>query len=355
MANKIIGASLFSSSGIAEYYFEEIGIDIKTANELLPRRAKLYEYFYPNANMINGSICDEDIFNKVLADIKKNNPKFLIATPPCQGMSTLGKKEYSTDKRNYLIFYAFDIMDNHDFDYILIENVPKFLQLYFPYDGEILKLEEIIERKYSDKYDYETFVLNAADYGVPQSRPRGFIKMYKKGLTWSNPEEQKRITLRESIGHLPSLESGQDSGIKWHFAKKHNDREILAMKHTPEGKSALKNPVYYPKKKDGQPVKGFHNTYKRMKWDEPSPARAMNNGNMGGHNNVHPGRELPDGTYSDARVLTLKELFIVSSLPKDMDLPEWCTDNLIRTVIGEAIPPLFSKNIVKGIGELEND
>ena len=55
------------------------------------------------------------------------------------------------------------------------------------------------------------------------------------------------------------------------------------------------------------------------------------------------------------RVLTLKELFIVSSLPENMDLPEWCTDNLIRTVIGEAIPPLFSKNIVKGIGELEND
>ena len=48
-----------------EYYFEEIGIDIKTANELLPRRAKLYEYFYPNANMITGSICDEDIFNTI--------------------------------------------------------------------------------------------------------------------------------------------------------------------------------------------------------------------------------------------------------------------------------------------------
>ena len=47
-----------------------------------------------------------------------------------------------------------------------------------------------------------------------------------------------------------------------------------------------------------------------MKWDEPSPARAMNNGNMGGHNNVHPGRELPDGTYSDARVLTLKNYLL---------------------------------------------
>ena len=26
-----------------------------------------------------------------------------------------------------------------------------------------------------------------------------------------------------------------------------------------------------------------------------------------------------------------------------MDLPNWCTDNLIRTVIGEAIPPKFSR------------
>lgn len=34
----------------------------------------------------------------------------------------------------------------------------------------------------------------------------------------------------------------------------------------------------YPKKENGEPIKGFHNTYKRMKWDEPYPARAMNNG-----------------------------------------------------------------------------
>lgn len=350
MVNKIIGASLFSSSGIAEYYFDEIGVDIKTANELLPIRAKLYNYFYPVTNMICGDITEEETFKKVQDDIKKNNAKFLIATPPCQGMSSLGKKEYSLDKRNYLIFYVFDIIDNHDFDYILIENVPKFLKLYFPFENELLKLEEIVKIKYSSRYNIETFVLNAADYGVPQSRPRGFIKIYKKGLVWKNPLKQSRISLKECISHLPSLESGQKSNIKWHFAKVHNDREILAMRHTPEGKSALKNEIYYPKKENGEPIKGFHNTYKRMKWDEPSPARAINNGNMGGHNNVHPGRLLKDGTYSDARVLTLRELFIVSSLPADMDLPEWCSDTLIRTVIGEAIPPVFSRNILKGIG-----
>lgn len=351
MQNKLIGASLFSSAGIAETYFSELGINIVVANELLQKRAQLYEYFHKATKMVNGDITNSNIFNEINEEIKKNKCNFLIATPPCQGMSSLGKKEYSTDKRNYLIFYVLDIIDDNDFDYVLIENVPKFLKLYFPFNGKLLLLKDIINEKYGERYNIETCVLNAADYGVPQSRPRGFIKIWKKGLTWNDPKPQKRITLRECIGNLPSLESGQDSGIKWHFAKVHNEREILAMRHTAEGHSALKNEVYYPKKPDGSPIKGFHNTYKRMKWDEPSPARAMNNGNMGGHNNVHPGRKLCDGTYSDARVLTLRELFIVSSLPADMDLPDWCTDNLIRTVIGEAIPPMLSKNIVKGIFE----
>ena len=268
-------------------------------------------------------------------------------------MSTLGKKEYELDKRNYLVFYALDMMDVMDFDYILIENVPKFLKLYFPYKGKLLKLIDIIEVKYSNFYNIDSFVLNAKDYGVPQSRPRGFIRIWKKGLSWSMPTPQPEITVREAIGHLPSLEAGQDSGIKWHYAKPHNERDIDAMKHTPEGKSALTNEIHYPKKADGTRMKGFHNTFKRIKWDEPCPARAMQSGNMGGHNNCHLGHKLADGTWSDARVLTLRELFIVSSLPADWNLPEDgnYTDNFFRQIVGEAIPPKFSESIIKGIGK----
>ncbi|ATG97818.1 modification methylase [Mesoplasma lactucae ATCC 49193] len=343
------GASMFSSAGIAETYFDEIGIDIKVANELLSKRAALYSFFHPETEMICGDITDEQVFKKFDEQVKKNDCKFLIATPPCQGMSTMGKKEYSTDKRNYLIFYVIDMIKDNDFDYILIENVPKFLKLFFPYKGELKKLTDIMHIEFSDKYNIDSFVLNAADYGVPQSRPRGFIKMFKNNLKWADPIPKKRITLEEAIGDLPSLESGQDSGIKWHKAKVHNDREILAMSHTPEGKSAMANDFYYPRKPNGEKIKGFHNTYKRMKWNEPSPARAINNGSMGGHNNVHPGRKNKDGTYSDARALTLRETFIVSSLNPDLDLPDWCSETLIRTVIGEAIPPRFSENILRGI------
>lgn len=344
------GVSLFCSAGIAETYFKDNKIDIVVASELIKQRCDLHSWLYKDCNTICGDITDPEIFNAVKKAILDTDCKFLLATPPCQGMSSLGKKEYETDKRNYLVFYALDMIDCCDFDYILIENVPKFLKLFFPYKGELRTLLEIVTDKYNNIYNIESFVLNAKDYGVPQSRPRGFIKLWKKGLLWSNPLPQKEITLREAIGDLPSLESGQDSGIKWHYSKTHNEREIVAMKHTPEGRSAFLNEVHYPKKANGERMKGFHNTFARMKWDEPCPARTIQSGNMGGHNNGHPGRLQNDGTYSDARVLTMRELFIVSSLPADWELPTNVTDSFIRAVIGEAIPPRFSEAIIKGIG-----
>jgi DNA (cytosine-5)-methyltransferase 1 len=260
-----------------------------------------------------------------------------------------------SDPRNYLVFDIMDIIDKKDFDYIMIENVPRFLTMYFPYKESFKTLEEILIDKYSSKYRIETRVLNAKDYGVPQSRPRAIVKLYKKKLKWGWPRQQREITVRDAIGDLPSLESGEKSNIKYHNAKVHNYREIECMKHTPEGCSALVNEVYYPKKEDGTRIKGFHNTYKRMKWDAPAPARTMNNGNIGSHNNVHPGRKLSHGTYSDARVLTLRELFIISSLPAEWKIPDGLTDTFIRHIIGEAIPPKLAFNIVKMIGDDSND
>ena len=44
MNKPVIGLSLFSGGGIAETYFEEIGIHIAVANELLPERARFYQH-----------------------------------------------------------------------------------------------------------------------------------------------------------------------------------------------------------------------------------------------------------------------------------------------------------------------
>ena len=223
-----------------------------------------------------------------------------------------------------------------------------------PYKNELKTIKEILEDKYLTKYNIEMKVLNAKDYGVPQSRPRAITIMYKKGLKWKWPKKQKEITLKEAIGYLPSLESGQESNLKYHNSRKHLDTHILWMKHTPTGCSAHDNIEFYPVKKDGSRIKGFNATYKRMKWDAPAPAVTMRSDAISSQENVHPGRKLNDGTYSDARVLTLRELFIVESLPEEWNIPSWCSDTFIRQIIGEAVPPMLAYNVVKGIGDLND-
>ena len=145
------------------------------------------------------------------------------------------------------------------------------------------------------------------------------------------------------------MEPGEYSNIEWHYSKQLNPRIIEALRHTAPGKSAISNEVYYPKKENGERIKGFHNTYKRMVWDEPSSARTTYCGSVSSHNNVHPGRSLGDGEYSDARALTLLETFLVSSIPPNIIFPENISDTFIRTLIGEAVPPKLLLSILEGV------
>lgn len=357
MLERIKTISLFSSAGIGELLLPREKFNVIVANELLQPRANCYHYFYPETKMLCGDITNEKIKSEITQIANDEAAKFLIATPPCQGLSTLGKNkgqaQYACDRRNFLILEVLDIIDHCDFDYVLIENVPKFIEMYFPFDGEYKQLKSILETKYSYMYNVDIRILNAKDYGIAQSRPRAITKLWKKGLTWPWPHEETEISLKQAIGHLPSLEPGEDSGIPWHVAKPQNERVVTAMRHTAPGKSAIANEVFYPKKEDGSRIKGFHNTFKRMVWDQPCPARTTYSGSISSHNNVHPGYLQPDGTYSDPRVLTLLETFIVSSIPENISFPPGSTDSFIRTIIGEAIPPRLMERIVDLIGSSE--
>lgn len=346
--------SLFSSAGIGELRLPKDQINFVLANELLEQRANCYHFFYPQTEMLCGDILDLKNKQYIINKANYEQVDLLLATPPCQGLSTLGKnkvqEQYVNDRRNFLILEVLDIIDACDFSYVIIENVPKFIEMYFPYKDKYCTLGQILEDKYSNKYNIEIQVLNAKDYGVPQSRPRAIIKMWKNGLLWGNPQPEAEITLEQAIGHLPSIEAGEDSGIPWHRAKKEVPRYVESLKHIPPGKSAINSP-YHPLKADGTPITGFHNTFKRMNWDQPCPARTTFSGSFTSHNNIHPGRKLPDGTYSDARVLTLLEIFIVSSIQEDITFPEGSSDRFIREIIGEAIPPLLLAKIISMIGK----
>lgn len=348
----IKGVSLFTSAGVGEAFLRDIGVKIVVANELLEDRAKLYSSLYKDTNMIVGDILNKKVFKEII-DKSGKNIDLLIATPPCQGMSMAGKnrdqKAMLSDQRNHLVFKIIDFINIKKPKYILIENVPTFLKIKLPFKNKLLTLEEILVSLYGKDYEIEARVMDTSEYGVPQKRTRAIIKMNKKGLHWSWPTKEKSKTVREVIGHLPSLEAGQKSNTPWHFARKHSTDHILWMKNTPTGKSAFENKKHYPQKDNGSKIKSYMTTYRRIKWDEPSPTITMRNDAISSQLNVHPGRKLKDGTYSDARVLTPLELMLLSSLPENWNIPQDTPEILIRKCLGESVPPLLLKKVISGI------
>lgn len=346
--------SLFSNVGFGEVYLNQLGIDIVVANEWETRRCNLYKEFHPNTNVICGDITKDDvkaqIYDACPDAIFEEGIDLIIATPPCQGMSVANAKRHPKDNRNKLIVHVMEVFNSLLPSYMLIENVPAMAETYINVDGEVINMIDYIKSELPDDYDIKYKVLNAQDYNTPQSRKR-FIGLISKGGKWEHPKvKNKLITVKDAIGHLPSLESAESSKFPWHYAKKHNDLHIKWMKHTPTGKSAFQNLVWKPMK-DGRLINGFATTYKRMDWDKPAPTVTMCNGAISSQNNVHPGNLKKDGTYSDARVLSVMELGILCGLPEDFfdKLKGKYQEGLIRKVLGECFPPTMCLEIMKGL------
>ena len=239
-------------------------------------------------------------------------------------------------------------------------------------------IPDYIKMELKDEYNFnnETLV-KSKDYGVPQLRERNIYLLVRKdikNIKWEFPEKQPEITLEDAIGNLPSLDPMLREGLnetlkrfpkfqqkideakkvsKWHYPPTHSWKQVEWMMHTPTGKSAIYNDVYYPQKAGGVPVVAHHNHYRRLKWDMPCRTITQNNGVISSLACVHPGRpyKADNGEilYSDPRVLTIYELLIVMSLPLDWPIPDWANETFIRKVFGEGIPSKLVKAIIEAL------
>ncbi len=370
---KLRGLSLFSNVGIAEAYLESIGVDMKIANEYIPQRAHFYQDVYQSTHMICGDIRDDAIRTQIVEEAIERNVNFVMATPPCQGMSMAGNR-FEFDIRNELIYYAVDVIKRIKPEYALIENVPTILKTKIAFNGIIMLIPEYLKMELGDLYTFnEESLVKAMDYAIPQMRERNIFLLVRKdkNIKWYFPPKERVVTLEEAIGNLPSLDpllrEGLDFTLEkfpdfirkkekaaeispWHKPPIHSWKQVEWMMHTPTGKSAIYNDVYYPQKENGEHVVAHHNHYRRMTWDKPSRTITQNNGVISSLACVHPGRPYikdNETLYSDPRVLSIYEILIVSSLPLDWPIPAWANENLIRKVIGEGIPSKLIKVIVE--------
>ena len=368
---RLRGLSLFANVGIAEAYLQEVGVDILIANELIEDRARFYSDIYQGSHMIVGDITNDELRTKIVDEAINKEVDFILATPPCQGMSMAGNRA-EFDERNQLIYYAVDVILRVKPKFVFIENVPTILRTKIVVNGETMLIPKYLHSVLADYHFNDETLVKAMDHGVPQMRERNIFLLVRNDidLTWNFPKAQPHITLQEAIGDLPSLDPLLREGLdftlekfpsyeikrakglevsKWHYPPKHSWKQVEWMLHTPTGKSAIYNPVYYPQKANGTHVVAHHNHYRRMYWDKPARTITQNNGVISSLACVHPGRPFEmngEILYSDPRVLSIYELLIVSSLPNDWAIPDWASESFIRKVIGEGIPSKLVKEIM---------
>lgn len=367
LKNSISYCSLFSCFGTCEYYLEQHGFVCKVASEYDPDVAKYYVAMnkmrskYP-VEMIQGDF--KKTFKKVVKAFRNNSCCMVVAGIPCVTFTSLKAKKWMDQEELTLVFWFVQFVKATRPKYIVTENAKQFFGFSFPMDMDLTghPLAKMMQAKLKgrtigqylrDELEPLGYTLNFAIedgcfYGTSQSRVRSIMLASKEGV-WKWPCAEKFAKpLLEAIYHLPSSDDG-DSGIKYHeFEPLHSDPikadEIKeALEHTPTGCRSKDNDPKYQ-------LSGFGcyaGNGSRKFWDRPSNTIDSSNGSVNGLRTIHPGRPRKDGTYSDARPLTLLEVILVNGLPQNYKIPEEFENrrSFVRHGMGQVFLPRLLERI----------
>ena len=374
--------SLFSSAGVGCYGFKEEGFYCIATVELLERRLRIQSYNQKciyKSGYICGDMTSQETKDKVFNELALWKKSFnvtdldvLIATPPCQGMSVANHKKKDELKRNSLVVESIKMTLQIKPKFFIYENVRAFLNsICTDIDGQDKTIKEAIDKNLAGDYNILYQVLNFKDYGNPSSRTRTLVIGVRKDLKEITPfelfpDKQPEKTLRQVIGHLPSLKKmGEISANDiYHNFRKYSPHMEAWIADLKEGQSAFDNtdPLKIPHTiKNGNIVynaKKNGDKYTRQCWDKVAPCVHTRNDILASQNTVHP---------SDNRVFSIRELMLMMSVPDTFvwsDIPFKELNSLsekqkseflkkeeinIRQNLGEAVPTIIFRQIAHKI------
>lgn len=269
--------------------------------------------------------------NAVVDDIRKlrltkNQADILVGGLPCQGFSTLGRRNIY-DERNFLWVQFLRLVKEVKPTAFLVENVPEFLQTF-----HFKKFsQKIVQMGYKTVFA----VLNAVDFNVPQHRRRAIFMGSLNRCPELPTPSKKILTVRNAIGDLPLLPDGKND----HTPRNPIKLSIERYKCIPEGGNRfdlprrLQSPCW---KRLGR--RGANNVFGRLWWDKPSSTiRTMF---------VHPecGRYLhPEAN----RPITIREGARLQSFPDSFTF-QGSIESKTR-MIGNAVPVEFAKSLASSL------
>ena len=212
----------------------------------------------------------------------------IIGGPPCQGFSPLGRDRDNTSRAqlNGLWKHFLDAVRTVRPKAFVIENVREFQR-----SAQFAELLHLLETDSElSAYTPAYGVLNAADYGVPQTRLRGILVAIRNDgseLPWpppplfgpESPDELPYRTVRDAIADLPAGTTGldpyfDDAGEQHlHFGRRPTQKSLERYRSIPPGGNRfdlMKNrPDITPACWANKPT-GTTDVMGRLWWDRPS-------------------------------------------------------------------------------------
>ena len=201
--NRITAVSLFTGAGGMDIGFENAGIHVLCANELNKDACNTYAKNHPDVKLIRGDLTEH---MDELTPFK--GVDLVFGGPPCQGFSVAGKMD-PNDERSQLIWRFLNVVELLRPKAFVMENVKALAALEKWEPIRQRYMQRVAELGYTCGY----WVLNSAEYGVPQNRERVFFVGSQQTYNFADFEDAlfaqkaKAPTLRELFLSLPEIGS----------------------------------------------------------------------------------------------------------------------------------------------------
>jgi DNA (cytosine-5)-methyltransferase 1 len=179
------------------------GIETRVAVELNPWAARTYSRNHPGCIVIRGDVRS---VSDLLVQQANEAELVLFGGPPCQGFSTSNQRTRGPgNNKNWLYREFLRLTKVLRPQWVVFENVPGMLEGH----GQAF-VKDIQKSLKAFGFHTSCGVLNAVNFGVPQSRKRLFIIGVRGGAPLELPESciSKHVTVEEAISDLPKLKNG---------------------------------------------------------------------------------------------------------------------------------------------------
>jgi site-specific DNA-cytosine methylase len=324
----LTAVDLFAGAGGTTQGLKEAGYRVLAAVENDPDAVTTYDANHPEVSLV-----DRDIRRVQAPALARRlgggRLGVLTACPPCQGFSTLGTGD-TDDPRNDLVMTVARFARHLRPWAIVVENVPGLSP-----DRRLRTLLETLERDYV----VAKYLVDAAEFGVPQHRRRVIVVAVDQALRVSFPERLTDLlpaafdrTLRTAWSALAAAVDLTEENDPAHRARTPSPIVLRRIKAAPRGGGRADLPPELRlacHKRLGR--SDATSIYGRIDPDRPSPTMTTRCTTPSCGRFIHP--------YED-RGLTLREAALLQSFPLTYRFTG--SHQSIERQIGNAVPVRLS-------------